>query len=183
MELQLIQNKIFEIRGLKVMLDKDLAELYQVETKYLNRAVKRNIERFPERFMFQLTNEEASRFQIGTLNGRGSNLKYLPYAFTEQGVAMLSGVLKSEVAIQVSIGIMDAFVIMRQYLIQATPSMELLELKKQVKILHEDLDSLNKDHENYEQHFDDIYLALAQLAKKQKQNTDRSPIGFKQKNN
>ena len=87
MEIQIIQNKIYEIRGQRVMLDRDLAELYGVTTGNLNKAVKRNIERFPERFMFQLTKEEALRFQFGTLNeekqGRGQHFKYLPYAFTE----------------------------------------------------------------------------------------------------
>ena len=109
MELQTIQNKIYEIRGQRVMLDRDLAELYGVETKALNKAVKRNSERFPERFMFQLTKEESLRFQIGTLNersgkqARGQHLKYLPHVFTEQGVSMLSAVLRSPTAIQLSL--------------------------------------------------------------------------------
>ncbi|MDR0962291.1 MAG: ORF6N domain-containing protein, partial [Mediterranea sp.] len=114
-QLQIIQTKIYEIRGQQVMLDRDLAEMYGVETKVLNQAVKRNIERFPEDFMFQPTKEELSRSQIVTLNkGRGSNIKYLPYAFTELGVAMLSSVLNSKVAIQVNMGIMRAFVAVRQ---------------------------------------------------------------------
>ena len=94
-EIQVIQSKIYEIRGVKVMLDKDLAELYQVTTGNLNKAVKRNIRRFPSDFMFQLTKEEwdSLRFQIGILEtGRGKYTKFLPYAFTEQGLAMLSGV-------------------------------------------------------------------------------------------
>ena len=102
--LQLIQSKIYEIRGQKVMLDRDLAELYQVTTGNLNKAVKRNLKRFPPDFMFQLTVEEweALRFQIGILkNGRGEHTKYLPYAFTEQGLAMLSGILNSDIAINV----------------------------------------------------------------------------------
>lgn len=121
-DLQIIQNKIYEIRGQRVMLDRDLAVMYGVETKVLNKAVKRNIERFPDRFMFQLTREECSRFQFGTLNecaekqGRGSNVKYLPYVFTEQGVSMLSAVLRSPTAVQVCITIIDAFVRMRSYL-------------------------------------------------------------------
>ncbi len=124
-----IENKIFNIRGMQVMLDSDLAEIYQVETKVLNQAVKRNIERFPEVFRFQLTNVEyeelvanfdqlGSRSQFVTLNKsgtkRGYNLKYLPYAFTEQGVAMLSAVLRSDVAIKVSIQIINTFVEMRK---------------------------------------------------------------------
>jgi hypothetical protein len=114
-----IENKIFYIRGKKVMLDADLAVLYQVPTKTLNQAVKRNIERFPEDFMFRLTKEEAynSRSQIVTLKKQGSNLKYLPYVFTEQGIAMLSSVLKSPRAIQVNIQIMRIFTKWREMLL------------------------------------------------------------------
>ena len=124
-----IENKIVVIRGQQVMLDRDLAELYGVETKVLNQAVKRNIERFPTRFMFQLTKEEqirAEQFlrsQFVTLeisdtdeDLRGKHSKYLPYAFTEQGVAMLASVLKSDTAVQTSIMIMDAFVALRRFL-------------------------------------------------------------------
>lgn len=103
-----IENKIFELRGQRVMLDSDLAELYEVETKNLNKAVKRNLDRFPADFMFQLTEEELTnlRFQFGTSSWGGS--RYLPYAFTEQGVAMLSGILRSSIAVQVNINIMRA---------------------------------------------------------------------------
>jgi len=115
-----IENRIYFLRGHKVMLDSDLAELYGVETFNLNKAVKRNIDRFPEDFMFRLTKEEANslRFQIGMskTEGRGGR-RYLPYAFTEQGVAMLSGVLNSQRAIQVNIEIMRAFVKIRQMLV------------------------------------------------------------------
>ena len=107
----IIEKKIFLIRGLNVMLDKDLAELYGVETKYLIRQVRRNIERFPEDFMFQLTKEEFLRCQNVTSSWGGR--RYLPYVFTEQGVAMLSSVLNSERAIQVNIGIMRVFVNIR----------------------------------------------------------------------
>lgn len=128
-----IESKILTIRNQQVMIDRDLAELYGVETKALNQAVKRNIERFPDDFMFQLTKEEAgdwksqimnsnddiSRSQIVTLkkdeDRRGQNIKYLPYAFTEQGVAMLSSVLKSQTAVEVNIQIMRAFVAMRHF--------------------------------------------------------------------
>lgn len=113
-----IKNLIYTIRGKQVMLDSDLASLYQVETKNLNRAVKRNMERFPESFCFQLTDEEAEflRFQIGTSNvGRGGR-RYLPYVFGEPGIAMLSAVLRSDVAVKISIEIMDAFVEMRRML-------------------------------------------------------------------
>ena len=144
---QIIEDKIFTIRGVQVMLDKDLAELYGVETRILNQSWKRNIERFPEEFCFQLTKEEVEilRSQIATLNSenislrsqivilniensflrsqfvtskkenRGGN-RYLPYAFTEQGVAMLASILKSEAAVKVSIQIMNAFVQMRHFL-------------------------------------------------------------------
>ncbi|MEA3296224.1 MAG: ORF6N domain-containing protein [Patescibacteria group bacterium] len=133
-----IQNQIYTIRGVQVMLDSDLAEMYQVETKNLNRAVSRNIDRFPEKFRFQLTQDEydeyekSLRFQFGTLEnnndslrsqkatlekGRGKHRKYLPYVFTEQGVSMLSAILRSETAIKVSIQIIDAFVEMRKFLL------------------------------------------------------------------
>ena len=115
-DLQIIQNKIYEIRGQRVMLDRDLAAMYGVETKILNKAVKRNIERFPERFMFQLNKEEFNNlmFQFGTSSYGGT--RKLPYVFTEQGVSMLSAVLRSPTAVQVCITIMDAFVQMRNYL-------------------------------------------------------------------
>ncbi len=116
-----IENLIFEVRGVQVMLDSDLARLYECSngTKSINLAVKRHINRFPERFMFQLTEEESkmfSRSQTGTLKGRGHNIKYLPYVFTEQGVAMLATVLRTPVAEEISIKIMDAFVAMRKYI-------------------------------------------------------------------
>lgn len=127
--LQEIESQIFTIRGVQVMIDRDLAEMYQVETRVLNQAVKRNIDRFPEKFRFQLTEQEIeilksqivtsnSKSQIVILNPsgtkQGQNIKYLPYAFTEQGVAMLSAVLRSAIAIKVSVQIMDAFVEMRK---------------------------------------------------------------------
>ena len=113
-----IESLIKVIRGQQVMLDKDLATLYGVETRTLNQAVKRNIQRFPSDFRFQLTMEECSKSQIVTLNaGRGQNIKKLPYAFTEQGVAMLSSVLRSQTAIDVNIRIMRAFVSMRHFMV------------------------------------------------------------------
>ena len=130
MESQIIQTKIFKIRGLLVMLDFDLAELYEVETRVLNQAVKRNIERFPEDFMFQISliEWESLRLQTEIANSVNSNSsqivmssgkhrgnKYLPFAFTEQGVAMLSGVLRSSKAVQINIAIMRAFVALRRY--------------------------------------------------------------------
>ena len=116
-----IKTKIYTIRGVQVMLDSDLAKLYGVEIRVLNQAVKRNKERFPEDFMFQLTKEEVEslRSQIVILKkGRGKHRKYLPYAFTEQGVAMLSAVLKSKTAVEVSIKIMKAFVAMRKFILK-----------------------------------------------------------------
>lgn len=115
-----IKNLIYTVRGKQVMLDSDVAMLYHYETKKINQAVKRNIERFPEKFCFQLTEEEMQllRSQIVTLNkkGRGQHKKYLPYVFTEQGIAMLSALLKNEIAVQISIKIMDAFVEMRKFI-------------------------------------------------------------------
>lgn len=123
-----VESLIRVIRGQQVMLDRDLAELYGVETKVLNQAVKRNLGRFPDDFRFQLTKEECSRSQIVTLNeGRGSNIKYLPYAFTEQGVAMLSGVLKSPTAVEVNIRIMRAFVSMRHFMVNNAAIFQRLE--------------------------------------------------------
>ncbi|MDQ5893684.1 MAG: hypothetical protein QG640_696 [Patescibacteria group bacterium] len=108
---EIIKQRIYVIRGYRVMLDSDLAELYRVETKNLNKAVKRNLERFPVDFMFQLTVEEYSnRFQIGTGSHVHRNIKYLPYAFTEHGVAMLSSVLRSEIAVQMNILIIRVFI-------------------------------------------------------------------------
>ncbi|MDE6286675.1 MAG: ORF6N domain-containing protein, partial [Muribaculaceae bacterium] len=136
-----IESLIYVIRDQQVMLDSDLARLYGVETKVLNQAIKRNISRFPEDFMFQLTKEECSRSQIVTLNvARGHNLKYLPHAFTENGVAMLSSVLRSEKAIEVNINIMRAFSAMRHFLMnnaslfQRMNQLELKQLKTDEKV-------------------------------------------------
>ena len=117
----LIKNKIHAIRGVQVMLDSDLAELYEVEIRSLNQAVKRNIERFPEDFVFKLSDIEyiSLRSQFVTLKtARGTHRKYLPYAFTEQGIAMLSGILKSKKAAEINVKIMRAFVEMRRFLIK-----------------------------------------------------------------
>lgn len=182
--LQIIQSKIYEIRGQRVMLDFDLAALYDVETKRLKEAVRRNIERFEgEDFMIELTADEIkvlSRTQFATLNmGRGFNIKYAPFAFTELGVAMLSSILKSSKAIEINRNIMRAFVRMREYLLLQPEDQGMAELKRQIKELQEDIESLEKDHEDYEQHFDDIYLALAELAAKNKEQAKKRPkIGF-----
>ena len=187
MEIAIIQNKIYEVRGAKVMLDKDLAELYQVTTGNLNKAVKRNIKRFPPDFMYQLTTEEweALRFHFGILKkGRGAHTKYLPYAFTEQGLAMLSGVLTSDIAINVNISIMRAFVAIRQGLPQVSNNKELEELKARMKELEEvseeTMAAISDLSEDTRKELDDIYLALSQLAAKQKQTAkSHSPIGYK----
>ena len=123
-----VESLIRVIRGQQVMLDRDLAVLYGVETRRLNEQVKRNIERFPEDFMFQLTKEECSKSQFATLNeGRGHNIKKLPYAFTENGVAMLSSVLRLKTAIEVNIRIMRAFNSMRHFIVDNTAIYKRLE--------------------------------------------------------
>lgn len=172
MELRTIQSKIYEIRGQKVILDFDLAELYQSDTRSLNQAVKRNIKRFPPDFMFQLTIDEWSVLISQFVTSSWGGTRKRPFAFTEQGVAMLSGLLKSDIAIEVNISIMRAFVAMRQYLLNSTPSPLLKELKDRIEAL-EDITEEN------EEKFDEIYLALAQLAQKNKlDNKPRNPIGF-----
>lgn len=163
-DIAIIENKIYEIRGQKVMLDFDLAEMYGVETKRLKEQVRRNIERFPAEFMFELTKEEVqfSRSQIATLKtGQGYNIKYLPFAFTEYGIVMLSSVLKSKTAVEVNINIIRAFVRMRQYLLSNIPKKELEELKQRIEYLEEDITS---DRESYEKQFDDLFNAFAKIS-------------------
>ena len=163
-DIAIIENKIYEIRGQKVMLDFDLAEMYGVETKRLKEQVRRNIERFPAEFMFELTKEEVaiSRSQIATLKtGKGYNIKYLPFAFTEYGIVMLSSVLKSKTAVEVNINIIRAFVRMRQYLLSNIPKKELEELKQRIEYLEEDITS---DRESYEKQFDDLFNAFAKIS-------------------
>lgn len=166
--LEEIRARIHTIRGKQVMLDKDLAELYGVETKNLNKAVSRNIERFPDDFMFRLTKEEYDflRFQNGTIkSGRGEHSKYLPYVFTEQGVAMLSGVLRSPIAIEVNIRIMRTFVAVRQYL--AAPKCSNCQLEGEVKRLaayiEEVLADANDRDEMMERKVDILENAIAML--------------------
>ena len=183
-ELARIKSLIYEIRGVKVMLDKDLADLYHVTTGNLNKAVKRNIRRFPSDFMFQLTKEEwdSLRFQFGILEtGRGKHPKYLPHAFTEEGVAMLSGVLHSEIAIDVNISIMRAFVALRKLpaLIRKT---DLLETKREIMdYIDEILSDQNDINESTRAQLDAISTALAELHSSRSQNATlnkRRPIGF-----
>lgn len=170
MQLTLIQSKIYEIRGQKVMLDFDLAEMYEVETKRLKEAVKRNLSRFPADFMFILTQKEFQglRSQIATSNRGGT--RYLPYAFTEQGVSMLSSVLNSEKAIEVNIAIIRTFVLIRQYALN-----------------YKDLnDKLQKLEKKYNKNFKEIYTALNLLIDDkatQEEQKSREPIGFKTNRN
>lgn len=132
-EIEEIRNRIYEIRGRQVMLDKDLAELYGVETKVLNQAVKRNAKRFPDDFMFKLKNEEWEILRSQFVTSSWGGIRYLPYAFTEQGVAMLSSVLRSDTAIEVNIRIMRTFVAVRQYLV--APKCGNCQLEGEVKRL------------------------------------------------
>ena len=155
MKRQLIQNKIYEIRGQKVMLDFDLSEMYEVENRALKQAVKRNSDRFPNDFMFQLTKNEWQEL-ITNCDKLPEGVKFspaTPFAFTEQGVSMLSSVLKSKKAIQVNIAIMRAFVFIRQYALS-----------------HKDLTEKLKELENkYDKQFDGVYEALDYLIKKDTQ--------------
>ena len=186
-ELILVQNLIHEFRGKKVMLDFDLARLYQVETRVLNQSVKRNLKRFPSDFMFQLTEEEwlTNSSQIVMTSNRPKSA--LPYAFTEQGVAMLSGLLKSDVAIAANIAIMRAFVQVREYLLAAsTVSAELKELRAKVDLLalqrEDDLGAVNDLSEDVRQDIDNLYLAIGELSSRmeEKKAEPRRKIGFQQ---
>ena len=184
MELQVIQNKIYELRGRRVMLDFDLAEMYGVETKILNQSVKRNIERFPDDFMFQLTNQEftilKSQFVTSSWGGSRKN----PNAFTEHGVSMLSGILRSPIAIQVNINIIRAFVSMRQ-LVLSSPERDIRELQedmKQIKHYIEDvLIDQNEINEDTRIQLELINKSLAELQVENKAlNKPRAIIkGFK----
>lgn len=187
-DINVIKNRIYKVRGMRVMLDRDLAELYEVEVKYLKRQVNRNIERFPEDFMFEISHEEYNslRCQNGTLkSGRGQHAKYMPYAFTEEGVAMLSGILHSPMAIQVNINIMRAFVAIRH----AIGAWQGVNLK--VEQLSHKVDNLNArvDEILHEQNENNMEMsvqisalndALDQL--REKPSTPRKRIGFKQGN-
>ena len=211
-ELQNIQSKIYVIRGQRVMLDRDLASMYGVETKVLNQAVKRNIERFPEDFMFQLTKGEYEiltdqdlRSQIVTANSseRTGDLdlrsqfvtsrfidnwggsRRMPYAFTEQGVAMLSSVLRSPLAIQVNIGIIRVFVELRRLaysLPVPTTSEDIAQLRKDFEELKLDIEDILHDqndiNESTRSQLDAISTALAELQAKPTDSKPRRPIGF-----
>lgn len=182
--IQLIQSKIHEIRGQKVMLDFDLAEMYGVETSQLKRAVRRNIERFDgDDFMFEVSRDELSRCQIGTLNkGRGSNIKYLPFAFTELGVAMLSSVLNSKTAIEINRGIMRAFVAVRQML--SNPIENRVErIETQVKELKQYMEEVLVDQNDINEdtmvQLELINQTLAELQVKDGELKKRNRIGYR----
>lgn len=168
MKVATLQSKIYEIHNFKVMLDFDLAELYEIPTKALNQAVKRNLKRFPSDFIFQLTIEEWAnmRSQIVTASQEKRNIKTTPYAFTEQGVAMLSGILNSDIAINVNIAIMRTFVMIRKHAIE-----------------HKDFnEKLNVLETKYDKKFGDIYEALNYLLQNEeteKKQKERKQIGFK----
>ena len=194
MEIQVIQNKIYEIRGHRVMLDFDLAELYQVETRALKQAIRRNIERFEgDDFMFELSESEyntlkdrlRSQFVILETDGRGKFPKYAPFAFTEIGVAMLSSVLRSETAILVNRGIMQAFVAMRNYIATtSTITAEIAELRATIELLRRDgedtLEAVNDLSEDTRKHLDNLYNAIGELSIKTPQlNKPRKRIGYK----
>ena len=163
--IEVVERQIYLIRGQKVMLDSDLAELYGVATKVLNQAVKRNLRRFPKDFMFQLAAEEAEylRSQIVTLKatGRGGHRKYLPYVFTEQGVAMLSSVLNSDRAIEANIVIMRAFVRLREMMLSND------ELNRKINVLEQ----------KYDEKFKIVFAALRKLIAAPEK--PRREIGFK----
>ena len=189
MELQPIQSKIYEIRGQRVMLDFDLAELYQVETRVLKQAVRRNIEKFPEDFMLRLSADEANRL----INiGRSQNVIPQDYnigssemfAFTEEGVAMLSGVLRSKTAAQVNIAIMRAFVAMRNYIPTTThiPA-ELAEIRTKLALLEradaDNAEAVSDLSEDMRKELDNIYQAIAALSiKLPEAKKPRNPVGF-----
>ena len=190
MELQPIQSKIYEIRGQRVMLDFDLAELYQVETRVLKQAVRRNIERFPEDFMLRLSAKEANRLiDIGRSQNvipQGYNIGSSEmFAFTEEGVAMLSGVLRSKAAVQVNIAIMRAFVAMRNYITTTTTVIEeLSEIRARLALLEradeDNAEAVNDLSEDIRKELDNIYEAIAALSVRIPEvKKPREPIGFK----
>ena len=171
-DLQNIQSKIYEIRGRRVMLDSDLAALYCVETKNLKRAVKANIERFPPDFMFELTKEEydSLRCKIFTSNSRGGN-RYLPFAFTREGIAMLSGLLKSDIAVQANINIMRAFFQMQEALLfVSNTQLQLEQVRAEITQLRTDMNDTLRDqndiNEETRAQLSAISDALAELGEK-----------------
>ena len=187
-DLQEIKTRIYTFRGKQVLLDRDLAEMYGVEVSQLKRAVRRNIERFPEDFAFELNNSEFNelkmsiRCQNGTFNIEAKDLpKYAPIVFTEQGVAMLSGVLKSPIAIQVNIRIMRAFVAIRQQIAQGRNSPEVLEyrIKRLEEAFEESLRDRNDIDEDTRMRLELIEESIAELRSDPSTRRSRTPIkGF-----
>ena len=185
-DLMIVQNLIYEIRGQKVMLDSDLAKLYQVETKVLNQAVRRNIKRFPEDFMFQLDNKEFANLKSQIVTSSWGGRRTPPLAFTEEGIAMLSSVLHSDVAIAANISILRAFVKVREYLLMvSTVSAEVKELRTKVDLLalqrEEYLGAVNDLSEDVRQDIDNLYLAIGELSSRieEKKREPQRKIGFK----
>lgn len=185
-----IESLIYEIRGHKVMLDRDLAKLYGVETKVLNQTVKRNIKRFPEDFMFQLTNDEYAVLKSQFVTSSWGGTRKLPFAFTEQGLAMLSGLLNSDIAINVNIAIMRTFVSIRKHLyVTQQFNSELEAIKAKLELLErndeDNLEAINDLSEDMRREIDTIYQAIAALSVKDTSdsNTPRPKIGFKTRNN
>ena len=185
-EMILIQDLIHEIRGKKVMLDFDLARLYQVETRALNQAVQRNLDRFPDDFMFKLENEDFKNLKSQIVISSWGGRRKMPLAFTEQGVAMLSGLLHSKVAVQANIAIMRAFVQVREYLLTTSSfSKELNELRAKVDLLRqqreEDLEAFNDLSEDVREQIDNLNMAIGELSARieEKKNEPRPRIGFK----
>ena len=178
-----IENMIYEIRGKQVMFNSDVARLYNVETKRINEVIKRNINKFPEEFCFQITIEEleklSSRSQFATLNKsnnyRGYNIKYLPYVLTEQGIMMISGLLKSDIAVKVNVQIIDAFVKMRKYISNNLYQNEkiLINHENRLLMLEESFDKLNEkekiNHIFYEGQIYDAYSLLIDILSKSKE--------------
>ena len=186
-ELILVQNLIHEFRGKKVMLDFDLARLYQVETKVLNQSVRRNIKRFPVDFMFQLDNKEFASLKSQFVTSSWGGRRTPPLAFTEEGIAMLASVLHSDVAIAANISILRAFVKVREYLLMASSvSAELNELRAKVDLLamqqEENLGAVNDLSEDVRQDIDNLYLAIGELSSRmeEKKQEPRRKIGFRQ---
>ena len=183
-DIQTIQNKIYEIRGQRVMLDFDLADLYQVETRVLNQSVKRNIRRFPEDFMFQLTGYEwqiiSSQFVMTSRAKRPKSA--LPLAFTEHGALALASILRSDVAIETSIFITRAFVAMRQTLTTLALPTKIVEIERSLKDLRQDIEDILHDQNDINEatraQLDAISTALAELQSKEPRQKPRRPIGF-----
>ena len=166
MELEHIKNSILEIRGKKVMLDMDLAKIYQVETKRLKESVRRNIHRFPDDFMFELTEEEWFNLRSQFASSSWGGSRYPPFAFTEQGVAMLSGLLNSDLAIQMNIAIMRAFVMIRQWALT-------------YQELSDKLSDLEKLHNQKFNDIDQVLKYLLQKDHSKTQQVQREQVGYK----